>query len=100
MQDRPQRRAGEVIAMMHNYGGWDAGQWIGMSLLMLLFWGGLAVLIVWAVRAVSRAEPPTRSTSEPTPVQVLTGRLARGEIDADEFERVRELILTSGAGTR
>ena len=87
---------------MDYYGGWGASQWIGMSLLMLLFWGGLVVLIVWAVRAGSRSEAAMRSTSEPapTPVQVLTDRLARGEIDADEFERARELVVTSGRISR
>ena len=35
--------------MMHGY-GWGAGDWLAMSVMMLVFWGGLAALLVWAVR--------------------------------------------------
>ena len=38
---------------MHDYdGSWGSGFWLGMALMMLVFWGGLAVLIAWAVRAI------------------------------------------------
>jgi hypothetical protein len=41
---------------MHDYydGSWG-GQWLVMILMMLLFWGGLAALIVWAVRSSRRS---------------------------------------------
>ena len=35
--------------MMHGY-GWDVGDWLAMSLLMIVFWGALLALVVWAVR--------------------------------------------------
>jgi hypothetical protein len=42
---------------MHGYydGGWGPGQWLAMGLMMLLFWGSLAALIVWAVRSSRRS---------------------------------------------
>ena len=42
---------------MHDYydGSWGGGQWLVMSLMMLLFWGSLVALIVWAVRSSRRS---------------------------------------------
>jgi len=75
-------------------GSWGAGQWVVMSLMMVLFWGGLVALIVWAVRSSRGSEPSQRPTGAPTrtPADVLADRFARGEIDADEFQRSRELL--------
>ena len=36
--------------MRYYDGSWGAGQWVWMSLMMLLFWGGLAALVAWALR--------------------------------------------------
>lgn len=50
---------------------------------MVLFWGGiiaLPVLVVWF--AASR-----REGRKSTPREILEERYARGEIDAEEFER-------------
>ena len=33
-------------------GGWSAGDWVAMSTMMILFWGLLVVVAVWAVRTV------------------------------------------------
>ena len=43
--------------MMGWYSGWGWGAWLGMSLLMLAFWGLLAVGVVALVRALRRARP-------------------------------------------
>jgi len=66
-------------------GGWGAG-WIVMLIVMLVFLV-LAAVVVWFLLSGSRrsiggssAEP-----SRPTPEQVLSERLARGDIDPDEY---------------
>ena len=67
--------------------GWGAGGWLG-GLWMVLFWVGVALLIVWAVRGMStnRLEGSHRA------LDILEERFARGEIDATELaERRREL---------
>ena len=78
-----------------DHGAWGAGDWLLMSLMMVLFWGGLVALVVWLVRSV-RDEPPKGTDSSPSPTQradeVLAERFARGEIDEDEFTRRRELL--------
>jgi putative membrane protein len=64
------------------------------SLIMLLFWGGLIVLIVLAIRWFGGSSP--RGKPQPGPGQsaldILEERFARGEIDAEELqERKRAL---------
>lgn len=62
---------------------------------MLLFWGILLALIgagaVWAFRQIGLTHQPGRS-SQRTARQVLDERFARGEIDAEEYEKVRAQI--------
>jgi len=67
----------------------DGGGWVVMLLMMLLLWGGLATIVVWAVTQVrgdKRAPRPSDAD------EALALRFARGEIDADEFARRRELL--------
>ena len=37
--------------------GWGWGDWLGMSLMMLVFWG----LVIWLVLRGGPAGPPTRA---------------------------------------
>ena len=72
--------------MMWNYGFGNL-DWLWMGAMMLLFWGGLIVLAVWAIRTI--AGP--RHGSDPA-IDVLRRRLAAGEITQDEFERLRKAL--------
>ncbi|HZJ47674.1 MAG TPA: SHOCT domain-containing protein [Acidimicrobiia bacterium] len=67
--------------MMWGWGGWLGPLW------MLLFWGGVVLLVVWAVRSGSFAGG-TRSGSRA--LEILEERYARGEIDRDEFSARRD----------
>ncbi|MDX6245266.1 MAG: putative rane protein [Frankiales bacterium] len=80
--------------MWWNHGGWAAGDWLAMSLTMVLIWGLLAALVVWTVRSTRDGPESDGSAATPTARadEVLAERLARGEIDADEFTRRRELL--------
>ena len=64
--------------------------WVGM-VVMALFWIGFAALVIWGILAVirngSRAVPQSRS-----PREILAQRLAAGEIDEDEFDRLRSKL--------
>ncbi|GLZ35352.1 hypothetical protein Lesp02_75390 [Lentzea sp. NBRC 105346] len=73
---------------MHWYYGTPMG-WGGfamMGLTMLLFWGGLAALIVVLLRR------PAGIGHDDSATRILEERLARGEIDTEEFERVRKSL--------
>ena len=66
------------------YGGWS---WLWMAGTMLVFWGGLIAVAIWAVRAFTGH----RQTSDPA-MATLRQRLAAGELSQEEYERLRTLI--------
>ena len=67
------------------------GYWFGFGgLLMLLFWVFAIAGIVWLVLALSRSQ--VRGGGESSALRILEERLARGEIEADEFRTRRAAI--------
>ncbi len=78
--------------------GWHDGMGWGHvffgSFMMLLFWGGLIILIFVAVRWMGTGSP--RGDGGPAPgnraVDILDERYARGEIDKEEYEERRRLL--------
>jgi len=83
----------EMVVMMFGYGGgwpfWEVAlMWVGM----IAFWG----LLIWAVYAlvVTATRKPDRGQDPQarSAAAILDERLARGEIDAEEYRRLRDLI--------
>lgn len=77
-------------------GGWGAWNILWM-LVPLLFWGGLLVVIVWAVIRLTydrygNGDPGAR---EEAAEEILRQRFAHGEIDAEEYES-RRRVLSGG----
>jgi Predicted membrane protein (DUF2078). len=66
--------------------GW--GGWIVMLVSMTIFWGGLIVLVVWAVKQF--APGPGRQRTDPE--AILEERFARGEIGREELEEGRRAL--------
>jgi putative membrane protein len=82
-----------VIEMMFWYGAhwafWQVSlMWVGM----IVFWG----LLIWAVYALlTAARSPSRDRDEVEGSgarRILDERLARGEIDEAEYQRLRDLL--------
>lgn len=74
--------------MMWDWGSsYSWGMMLGGSLMMLLLWGGLALLFVLAIRGISGRKQADKASE--TPRQ----RLAGGEITAEEYERTRKALL-------
>jgi putative membrane protein len=78
--------------MMFWYGGhwawWQGGlMWLGM----IVFWG----LLIWAAYALitNLTRKPGRDSGD-DPARILDQRLARGEIGAEEYQRLRDLITS------
>ena len=78
--------------------------WLGRHacwrLMMLLLWGGLIVLAVLAFRAFtrsggwqSRGANRTIGRRDDNALAVLKERYARGEIDKEQYERMRSDLL-------
>jgi len=78
-------------------GDWSVGGWLAMTTMMVLFWGLLIGLLVWAVRSFRSTGQRADATQEATarPDELLAERFARGEINEDEFIRRRELLQSS-----
>jgi putative membrane protein len=70
--------------MMYGYGGW----WMIFGvLLMIIFWGGIIALIVWAVKRFTRGDGPGERHD---PLDIAKERYARGEISKDQFEQIKK----------
>ena len=85
--------------MMHygyyNGGGGHWGAWILGIIAMLVFWGALAWIIVPLLRqrgSHSNPRPVPPSGTSPDALRILDERLARGEIEEEEYKRRRDLI--------
>lgn len=65
---------------------WFGGMGFFGALLMVLFWAGVALLVVWAVRA-SVSTP--RGMANDAPLDILKRRYAAGEINRAEYEQAR-----------
>lgn len=79
-------------------GGWDVGHWIGASLMLLILVAvlvGLGVLLLRTLRNEPARQVGTGSGTNRA-LEILAERFARGEIDADEFTRRRELLRGEG----
>ena len=66
--------------------------WLGMGVMMVLFWGGLVVLAVLLVRALfprGRQLAPGLSGREPTAREILDQRFARGDITREQFDQMK-----------
>ena len=84
--------------MMFWYGGhwafWQAGlMWVGM----IAFWG----LLIWGIYILVRgaARRPSSEEHGGDVRRILDERLARGEIDAAEYQRLRDMISSNGHST-
>ncbi len=77
---------------MRWHDGWGAGAWVAMAFVMVVFWAIVVAAIIALVRtdrghgAGPSARPPDDAT------RILDERFARGEIDADEYTRRRDLL--------
>ncbi|HEX6744555.1 MAG TPA: SHOCT domain-containing protein [Solirubrobacteraceae bacterium] len=81
-----------TLQMWHmNDLGW--GWWLLMSVGMVAFWALLIYGVVWLARGASSQAPPAPQPPAPeSPQQVLERRLAAGDIDVEEYERLRAVL--------
>lgn len=77
------------------HGDVGAGWMIGMMLLMVLFWGGVILGIVWLIRGVGwgGSAPRERFVSKESPVEILERRFAEGAISPEDYRARREVLV-------
>lgn len=79
-------------------GGWGWGGWLTMTLGAILFFALVIGVVVAAARYLgSAAHGPQTAQPQRTPSLLLAERFARGEIDADEYQR-RVVLLREHSG--
>ena len=72
---------------MMYWGYYDGWSWLLMAAMMVLFWGGIAALIVFVVRAITSPKGGGDQSMD-----VLRRRLANGEITQEDFEKTRRVL--------
>ncbi len=84
---------------MWSNGVWGAGDWVAMSVTMLLFWGLLIAVTIWLIRSFGNgpAGPEGDRTVSTRADDVLGERFARGEIDEDQLIHGRDLLHSAGS---
>ncbi|GIH21089.1 SHOCT domain-containing protein [Rugosimonospora africana] len=86
--------------MMYWYGGGMPGWgYLLMASSSVLFWGLLIVAGVALFRIARRPLDPGHG-ARPTPERILADRLARGEIDEDEYRRRLDAVRAGGTAIR
>ena len=78
------------MAMMYDGDGHGGGWVLGMVLMMVLFWGSIVALIWVGLRSLVHHPSGPAGPSEPSRPdarEVLALRLARGEIEPEEYQR-------------
>ena len=83
--------------MMYGYGGWGVWSWAVMGVMMLLFWGSVALLVFVLLRRTRAGwdgwgghYPPDPGHDDPE--RILSQRFARGEIDETEYRARLEAL--------
>ncbi len=59
--------------------------WLWMTILMVIFWGALIGLAVYAIRVFSRSR-------QGDAMDILRRRLAAGEISQEDFEKTKRSL--------
>ncbi len=69
------------------WGYTDGSAWLWMVPMMLLFWGGVIALVIFAVRAVTGP----RAGGDQA-MATLRQRLAAGQISQEEFDKTKRIL--------
>jgi putative membrane protein len=69
---------------------WNTMGFFGWTM-MILFWGTIIALLIWAVRSATT----TSGGSTPDALGILERRYAGGEIEREEFEERKRILVES-----
>ena len=70
------------------YWGNSMGWWMILNIIgMVVFWGGVIVLVIWAVKKLSQRGGGGESRGA---LDILKERYARGEINKEQFEQMKK----------
>ena len=86
--------------MMGPYGAYGGGMgwggWVAMGFAFVVFWSLVAAGVVLLTRSLGhRHQVAAEPASSVAALRILEDRFARGDIDADEYARRRQLLTSS-----
>jgi uncharacterized membrane protein len=84
----PLAQAAVRYADSNGHMDWGDGGWIAMVVMMSVFWVGVLAIAGWAVAVYSR-----KGGGGSSALEIAKLRYARGEITAEEFERIKRDIV-------
>ena len=84
--------------MMYGWGnnGWGAGMWIVMAISMLIFWAIVVFGVVALVRHFGHTHDEPTTGKSVGPEAILRERLARGDIDEEDFRQKLTVLREHG----
>ena len=62
----------------------------GGPFVMIIFWMALIAGLVYLVRIIPRGNPYGTGGREPLPQEILQKRYAAGDVDREEYERIKK----------
>ncbi len=72
--------------MWHWHGDWSSGDWLSMSVMMLIVWLPLLLLIAFAIRSLITPGVGRAASAE----EEARRAYARGEIDRERFQQIMQ----------
>jgi putative membrane protein len=91
--------------MLNGNGNWNDGMghgnwwWIPMVIMMVVVWGGLIWIGVTLLKRNHTGAPPVMASPKAAAEQLLADRLARGDIELDDYrQRIEALRTPHNAG--
>ena len=86
--------------MMWGYGTTYTLGGMFLMLLSMLFWFALLGALIWAlVHWLTTRSAGTSMSGEPSALEILQQRYARGELDDADFQRMRQQLVGSEVAT-
>ena len=77
-------------------GGLSWGGWLAMTMMMVVFWGAVAFVLVALFRGFGTRGSQESSRPERSSLEILDDRFARGEIDEQEYRARQEVLRRTG----
>jgi putative membrane protein len=76
----------------------NTGGWVFMVLGNIVIWGLIFAFIIWLVQDWRGRQQQRETPAGPTATEILDRRLASGEIDTNEYERLRNILARPPGG--
>lgn len=81
--------------MMFWGNGMGAVGWLVMILNLLALWALVVIAAMALARGIGTNTSTSPSDTDPIPMRILEERLARGEIDVDEYQARKEALRSA-----